>query len=207
MRIRLLLALAATACMGACNMVTSVDPMFPPSAEREKVREGVWATTDEPCAFNEAAPIKDWPICVGATLIKGDHLTLWDPQAHNRADVDIVWTKGPPPVAQVLMKFDPPKDAKEGDHLYVYGGFEVKRRDAQGRAVEIEVWHVLCGPPRKPKPGETKTSDMTDHPFPGLTIDRNCEAKDIKALQGAAVASRGYADHPVRMRWVRDGDS
>ncbi|MBS0295673.1 MAG: hypothetical protein JSR45_05125 [Proteobacteria bacterium] len=207
MRIRLLLALAAAALLGACNMVTTVDPMFPPSTEREKLRDGVWATTNEPCEFDAAAPVKDWPVCVGATLVKGDHITLWDPQAHNRSDVDAIWTKGPPPVAQVLMKFEPSKDPKEPDHLYVYGGFEVEKRDAQGRVVELEAWNVLCGPPRVLKPGEARTTDMTDHPFPGLTIDRNCEPKDIAALRGAAVASRPHDEHPLHMRWIRDGDS
>src|SRR3569833_1362807 len=171
MRLRLLLALAAAALLGACNMVTTVNPMFPPSAEREQLRDGGWATTDAPCQFSDAAPVKDWQICVGATQIKGDHITLWDPQGHNRSDVDVIWTKGPPPVAQVLMRFDPQKDPSEPDHLNVYGGFEEKKRDAQGRAVEIEAWTVLCGPPRTPSPVSPSTA------FARLRISPPCAAQ------------------------------
>jgi hypothetical protein len=203
------LALALAAGLGGCNLVSTVEPMFGPNEPREKVRDGVWALTNEACEFSDAKPIKDWPDCVAPVVITGDQAVTWDPEKKRRVEAKVVWTLGPPPVAQERLQFDPePTKPKQSDHIFVYSGFEVLKRDAAGRAVEIGAWSVICGPPRR-RTTDGKTVDdagRSERPFPGIGTDEDCTPQSLAALRGAASASRPYEKHPLHLRWVRDGD-
>lgn len=97
--------------------------------------------------------------------------------------------------------------------VYCYAGLRADGLDAEGRIVAFTTWPIWCGPLPKRTEG-AGGSNVTDAPFPGLTVvGEHCVADDVAALRAAATASETLvaSDEPTkqlwlaRSRWVRGG--
>ena len=135
-------------------------------------------------------------------IANGDHLIA---QAQTQGEAEAA------PSAEVVGA-----TGEAAPRAYMYGALRVLQRDAGGKAVEMESWIVQCGPlPERSSRGRGRRSDddppgllednVTDRPFPGLTVvDDNCLAESADAVRQAAVLSEAL-EPPTRMRWVRRG--
>jgi hypothetical protein len=97
--------------------------------------------------------------------------------------------------------------------VYCYAGLRADAFDTDGRIVAFITWPIWCGPFPRRAEGEGG-SNVTDAPFPGLTVvDEHCVAEDVATLRAAARASETLypPDEPTkalgvaRFRWIRDG--
>jgi hypothetical protein len=195
-------AVVAALLTSACsNLVYSDRPLFvagdPPALT---FRPGLWATPDPGCEFNRFERLEAWPDCANGTYL--------DAQGRSdRSETPAVIVAGDPLIAQ-----DGPMPAAKGPFRYMYWAFRPSRFDPRGRATEVLVWFVQCGPPEKSRPrGTTPAIDggmnTTKHPLPGLEMrDDNCLASDAGTVRRAAAASLDWSQ-PMATRWVRDGES
>jgi hypothetical protein len=213
---RRVLALAALALVGACNMVVTKEPVFSPAdaAGAPALRPGVWGGDRKAdCQVDESKPLADWPSCASGFVVMDDHrLGDFGDQGgkHLWSTTDYVLAAGNPRVMQVYLTTDPMLPA-----AYFYAAYQPLRFDDQGRIVAGRAWFVVCGPPPpQPAPGSREPAKQrmgTLHPFAGLTMDSdgdNCAPDSPGALLNAARSSRGLtaAKDLSGSHWVRDGE-
>lgn len=198
---RIVLVIACALALGGCNFVFSKQPLFTEADTRgaPQLRPGLWAKPDEGCPFDSAKPLKDWPGCAGAMLVRPDRLE--NPEGGGKP-VPYLIAAGDPPVLQVPFDDDPKRSG------YVYGGIRLTKRDSAGRGTELVSWIAQCGPPPPaPKPGEKRTY-VTQQPLPGLVVDEAagmCIASDADAVRRAVKASEAWMDKAPPAVWIRDG--
>jgi hypothetical protein len=240
--VRLLVLLVSALLLGACtNMVRSEAPWFGPAdaAGAPPLRDGVWAAVDPECRFDASRPLEQWPGCAQGRVIRGGEelsLKVFDVEdargRRTRTDYDwsseaFVLAAGVPRIQQRAC--GEPRglvEAAEGNApelsalneavsrlVYCYAGLRAEALDAEDRIVAFTTWPVWCGPTPLRAEGE-KGPNVTDAPFPGLTVvGEHCVAGDVAALRAAATASETLQapDEPgeplrhARFRWVRDG--
>lgn len=200
---RLVLIVACTLALGGCNYVFSEKPLFTAADARgaPQLRPGVWMKPSENCTFDKSQPVKAWPGCASGMLVRPDRLE--DPEDGSKRILYLI-AAGDPPVMQIPFNDDPKKPG------YVYGGIEVTKRDGQGRVTEFISWIAQCGPPPpKPKPGEAHPRYVTEHPLPGLTVDKEgsiCFATKPGPVRASARASKAWNEDRNPASWIRDGD-
>lgn len=205
------LAIAASA-LSACNVVVTKAPLFGKAeASRLVMRDGVWTSPGDSCAFDETKPVDAWPECASPGLVRHGELLSWDREAKawKSGDIGVVFVGGEPIMLQAHAT-----QTDGDDGFYLYAGIE-PRLDAQGRIIGLKAWPVLCGPPPPPPPGtapsqDTATQSGTKAPFPGMVMDekgQNCTTSDKDALRRAARESRRFeGDALANIHWVRDGE-
>jgi hypothetical protein len=217
---------AAALALGGCNLVVSATPVFSAAdaAGAPTLRPGVWAAPQPNCDFKPADPLAAWPQCAGGGVItETAFLAAVDPSGlassgqppapdapKQPRKVPYVLAAGDPRVLQVGVEL--PLDPAAKTRLFFFAALRPTAHDADGRITGAEIWFVQCGPPPPPKPtatgGGTDTGGITDHPLPGMTVDKDttCTPSDKAAVRNAAVASRAWADQVGALRWVRDGE-
>lgn len=205
--LRLTFLLIGVMPLSACgDFVRSKQPLFYAVDEVGVVplRQGVWSGREPGCAFDEAEPIDRWPSC--AVGIHIGRRGLKDPAL--KLKIDRV-AAGDPMILQIV---------DDDDAGYSYAAMEVRERDRRGRATEVAVWPVMCGPGSTDVPAvgdAAPTPARPDAPqdaaasprvlFPGLTADgRDCLATEASAVRNAAVLSRPKT-RPAAFRWLRAG--
>lgn len=200
---RAIMIVACALALGGCNFVYSEKPMFTAADARggAPLRPGVWMKPEADCVFDKATPIKTWPSCASAIVVRADRLV--DPAKPGK-DILYVLTAGDPPVFQTPVVDD------HKATIYVYGGLRTIRKDAQGRVLEFSSWIAQCGPPPpKPKADDAKPRYVTEHPLPGLKIDEKtgmCLALKPGPVRDAVKASEAWSDDTRPASWVRDGE-
>ncbi|MDP3907210.1 hypothetical protein [Novosphingobium sp.] len=223
---RALLALAAAAVLGGCNMVVSERPWFA-APSGPQLKKGIWAMLDTAdCSLDPAAALPDWPDCARPVLVRGGEYlgpaasdddrppaerldpARWDKIVHVLAD-------GTPQIDQIISNRPvgggPPVDGVDTDKpFYIYTAVQPTATDSAGRITALRRWPVLCGPKPPRKQGLSgRTRFVTDKPFKGLVVKGDsCGAKDIPALRRAAAGSEAIAAGDgfsiIISRWVRD---
>ena len=218
--LRRVLALAALALLGACNMVVTKDPVFgkADAVGAPGMRPGVWnGDPKADCQVDESQPLAQWPACASGFVVLDDHtLGNFDNQGgkHQWATTDFLLAAGEPRVLQLHLA--PGANDPMMPAVYVYAGYRPTRFDGSGRIVAGQAWIVICGPPPPPPaPGSQDAGGKqrmgTLHPFAGLTMDSdgtNCSPDSPAALRNAARESRGLttAKDISGSHWVRDGE-
>lgn len=195
--------LACALALGGCNFVYSEKPLFTAADGRgaKPLRPGVWMKPDAGCEFDQAKPVKDWPECAGGMIVKADRMI--DPKKADKV-IQYVLTADTPPVIQI--PFD---EAKKP--IFVYGGIRATKTDDRGRIIAFRSWIAQCGPPPpKPAPDAKKPSYVTQHPLPGLKVDKEsgmCLATAPGPVRASVKASEAWADEDKMLpSWVRDGE-
>jgi len=209
------LAAAALALLGACNMVTTKEPLFTAAdaAGAPALKPGLWRQDgDSSCQFDEAKPLAEWPACANGFLVKdGETVGAYQTQAGKQT-----WNVTPYILASGSPRvFQTPTDASIAGvpvpPAYIYAAIEPAKLDEAGRITEVTAWFVLCGPP---PPTGVKGPDGTSQragtlkPLPGLTMDAaadDCTTTSPDAVRHAAAASRQWTppDTFTRDHWVR----
>ena len=231
---RILLAGACLLGLAGCNSVVSMEPWFTAADAQgvPKFRDGLWMAAEAHCRVNVARSVERWPDCASAMFVRGDErLTMeWESRSGRRGafvgwgpDPALIVTGEPligqydlaasamasaPDESEVVME----EEGAEPPWRYHYYAMKPRRFDEQDRLVEFETWPISCGPLPEPKPAwrsddelAEAESNVTDQPFPGLTvIGNNCTAESVEALRRAAVLSEPLEAHRTA-RWVRDG--
>ena len=138
----------------------------------------------------------------GLPVVNGDHLI-------------VQYDKGAEP---------PPSDeldeaaANPNAERYMYSAMRILSRDERGKVTALESWNVQCGPISEPEltPARRRRlrgdpefaeepNNVTDQPFPGLTVvESHCIAEDVAAVRSAAALSEAI-DPPTQTRWIREG--
>ena len=210
MGLRLVAILGLGLLTGACtNMVYSERPLFEgqTAAEGLHFRAGLWAAPDKGCRFNPARPLAAWPKCANGQAFDDTGPVGVSPTENVSAFAD----------GEVVIFQTETRDRKPADHPdasdlpFSYSAMGGLRRDADGRIVRFQEWFVQCGPPHSAKPAGTRfrtapATEITRHPFPGLTIiGENCVATEAASVRHAARSSRRLGASTAR--WMRDGDS
>lgn len=226
------------------NMVRSAAPWFGPTeaAGAPALRDGVWAALDPDCRFDADRPLEEWPGCARGRVVRGgeelalNSIKVADARGRLK-QVDYDWSSeafvlgaGMPRIHQRACgeprgaaegAGEPPGNAAERSGVdeavsrlvYCYAGLRADTLDAEGRIVAFTIWPIWCGPFPQRTDGQGG-SNVTDTPFPGLTlVGEHCVADDVDALRAAAMASenldargeRGNPFGPARFRWIRDG--
>jgi hypothetical protein len=199
---RVMLIVACALALGGCNLVFSEKPLFTAADSRgaPRLRLGVWMKPDKDCVFDRSQPVKAWPGCAGGMLVRADQLQ--DPAAADKKMAYLIAANNPP-IFQVPFN----EDAKKPG--YMYGGMGIVRRDAQGRVIEFFTWIAQCGPPPpKPTNGD-KPRYVTEHPVPGLKIDKEsgmCIAVEPGPVRASVKASEAWNEDTRQASWVRDGE-
>lgn len=195
---------ACALALAGCNLVYSEKPLFSAADSRgAQFRPGVWMKPEPGCDFDRAKPLKEWPECAGGIILRADRMV--DPKQSGK-EVAYVLADGEPPVVQI------PFDEKLKKPIFVYAGVRVSKTDERGRITEFRTWIAQCGPPPpKPKDG-AKPSFVTDHPLPGLKIDKEsgmCIATSPGPVRVSVRASEAWDDgdkSKVPASWLRDGE-
>lgn len=210
--------------LGGCNMVVSDKPWFAASeAAQPGLKDGLWVNLKGPdCQFDPALAVQDWPECAQPMLVDGafyrgpngkadeDKAQLADVAKWDK--IEHVLVAGDPLIDQIDMKSGADDPTRSDSKGYLYIAARIVKRDADGRAIEVQRWPVACGPMPKQLPkrkGMPIPSDfVTKAPFPGLKVkDSACTAADIAALRRAAALSEKIAvpnkTPPITSRWVR----
>jgi hypothetical protein len=228
---RILLAGACLLGLGGCNSVVSMEPWFTAADAQgaPKFREGLWLRIDNAdCRFNVASPVERWPDCAQASLVRGDERLAieWEDPKGPRRRQFVGWRSDPtlvangdPLIAQVDWQGETqdsapgPSDvvvdeaaSEELPWRFLYYAMRPTGFDEQGRVLEFESWGIRCGPPPEPTedPDEAE-GNVTEQPFPGLTVrGDNCTAESVDALRRAVTLSEPLEPHGTA-RWVRDG--
>ena len=224
------LALATATLLGGCNIVVSPTPVFTAAdtAGAPEFRQGLWATPNPGCRFDDSKPVAKWPDCVDSFAVMGGELWGVGDKAKGKPGTPYVIAAGDPLVLQARMEADAQAGATasaSGDATasasasvavsqsepppFIFLAVHPLAFDDHKRMVRIEGWPVLCGPPPPPDPPGTpreKQSSVTRHPFPGLTIqDQVCTPAGKAAVLGAAKASRAFSAGQIQTsHWVRD---
>lgn len=142
----------------------------------------------------------------GDTLFvaNGDHLIV---QSRAEGEAQAAPTDEPAPGAET-----------ERAAGYGYGAIRLLSHDEAGKVTALEFWYVQCGPLSEPEltPARRRRlrddpelveerNDVTDDPFPGLTVvDDNCVADSVDAVRNAAALSEALQP-PSQIRWIREG--
>ena len=192
--------LAAALGLAGCNLVETRTPLFPP--EPGVLKPGVWRADLKPhCAIDDTRPPLEWPDCAVGLIIAADGSGLLGGKAPDGHSLDLRLVSGDP----LLIEFSPePDKSAETSPYTVYLAGRATRFDGEKRATGASLWSVQCGPPE----GE---SNLTRHPFAGLTVDReanSCAPSGPQALRDAARASEALVgrDDRLKIRWLRDGE-
>jgi hypothetical protein len=220
---RALALLGAVLTLGGCNLVVSEKPVFAAAdaAGAPPLRPGVWSASQPGCDFKPSDPVAKWPQCAGGGVITATAI-MASVDANGPAPADqppptiakpqmtipYVLAAGDPRVMQIGMKLPPEMAGPSA--LFYFAALKPVARDADGRIVQAEVWPIQCGPPPPAKPasasGDADQDGVTDHPLPGLKVDKGmCTPIDKAAVVNAAKASLAWAGQTGTMRWVRDG--
>ncbi len=226
------MALAAACLLGlaGCNRVVSMDPWFTAADAGgvPKFRDGLWASYEADCRVDVEKPAEQWPDCAGASFQRGGEslqMTWEDPDGDGPlgrsfagwksiGDAEVI-ANGDPLIGQLELGSDAPEgsaeDSADDEPQWRYMYFAGRPTlDERGEIVAMETWPVSCGPLPEPKRGkrsddEEPVADVTDRPFPGLTVvEDNCTAESVEALRRAATLSEPLEPHGTT-RWVRDG--
>jgi hypothetical protein len=212
----LIVLLAATSALGGCNYVYSKTPLFTDAdaAGAPRLRPGVWVRDDPDCRIDPALPTRRWPKCAHS----------WRIGRNGGLGHKALIAAGDPLVLQVRDK------GADGHTAYFYGAGRVTRSDPDGRATELSLWVVQCGPPPELRPAAPEAADpsqgaaqaippgepsespklpsMTSQPLPGLIVeDGACLAREREPVRAAAKASEHWnfgSDHGAVIRWVQD---
>jgi hypothetical protein len=194
---------ACALALGGCNFVYSQKPMFTAADARggAPLRPGIWMKPEGACEFDKTKPVKQWPECAGAIVVRSDRLL--DPAKPDKI-IDYVMAAGDPRVFQTPVTDDTKKT------LYLYGGVHPTGHDDQGRITAFISWIAQCGPPPpKPKPDDQHPRYLTEHPLPGLKVDEKsgmCEAVTPDPVRAAVKASQAWSEDIKPANWVRDGE-
>jgi len=204
---RILIAISLGVLVCACNVVTTQTPLFGAADEAgaPPLRSGVWTTAADPkCPFDERRPIATWPDCASRLVMKGDQwleLTREDGKWKWSSNA-VVLAAGSPRVAQMAEGGETPS--------FSYAALAPTRFDAAGRVTEFTTWAVACGPPPPKAPSDQPQRSGTEHPLPGLVMDKDnddCTTTSKDAVRNAAGASRQWSSGLDRVHWVRDGET
>jgi hypothetical protein len=226
---RFLLLICSLSLLSGCNLVVSEKPWF---SEKDAVgvpplRDGLWASFGAgSCEFDSSRPVADWPQCAQPLLVRsGQYLYAQETQEDAAATSPgpVQWQ----PIGHLLVAGDPlidqfdnpvPQSSRDDRQFgHFYRGVRIAKTGDDGRIIEFVGWPVVCGPLRS---GESKkhskaraeasvSDNVTDKPFPGLTVNlNNCLAADQAVLRKAAVlsesVSRANGTALTVSRWVRD---
>lgn len=230
MRWRAILAASALIALPACNNVVSVDPWFT-EADTQGVpsfRDGLWLSADDDCKVDTAKPAERWPDCADASFVRGNERfsmhweTVDDGRRKRRAfagwgaDPSLI-ANGDPLIAQFewaalsdasevpeTSSEDVIESGEKHPWRYIYLAIRPTAFDHQGNVTAFETWAIRCGPVPESAPDE-EIEDVTETPFPGLTVvENNCTADSVDALRRAALLSNAL-DARRQTRWVREG--
>ncbi len=198
------------------------------------MRDGLWLSAAPDCRVDERKPAERWPDCAGAAFVRGDEQWSmeWNQRADRRRRTFAGWNlaefgddallvaNGDHLIVQSRAQDASPTeqaddaDAQAAAPVYMYGGLRVLSRDETGKATALAFWNVQCGPVTEPARGRQRRDDpealdeqheVTDHPFPGLTVvDDNCTAESVEAVRNAAALSEAL-EPPTQLRWIREG--
>lgn len=205
--VRTLLVAGLAMGLGACNLVTTTEPMFDKAdaAGTPQLKEGLWANLEHGCEADLKQPATEWPECAEWMVLKNGEMTGKSDDEKEETRIPVLIAGDDPPVMQLAME---DKDSKET--LYFYAGLGSIETDSEGRIIRYAGWIVQCGPP---PPEDAKRPDGqprwgTFEPTPGIIMDEalsGCRPQDETALFTAARASKDYAskDKPGEARWVR----
>jgi hypothetical protein len=222
--LRAIALLAVTLLLGGCNLVVSETPVFSTvdATGAPPLRPGVWAAPQPDCDFKPSEPLDRWPKCAGGAAITPDAILAAtdDPSSLSAAGqappadakppmrVPYVLAAGDPRVMQIhfVLPIDPAIKAA----FFYFIALKPTAHDADGRITAAEAWLIQCGPPPPPSvdsSGKPNQGGLTDHPLPGMKVEKGeCTPSGKAAVVGAALPSRAWADNQVGMlRWVRDG--
>jgi hypothetical protein len=214
--------LAAALLLGGCNLVVSETPVFSAAdaAGAPALKPGVWAAPQPNCDFKPSDPLDKWPQCAGGAAITPDAILAAADSAGVAAPdqsapapaktmrVPYVLAAGDPRIMQIhfVLPLDPAIKAA----FFYFVALKPTAHDADGRITAAEAWLIQCGPPPPPSvdsSGKPDQGGITNHPLPGMKIEKGeCTPDGKAAVINAAVPSRAWADNQVGMlRWVRDG--
>lgn len=196
--------LLAALWLGGCNMVMTDRPLLPTSNDPQPTfRHGIWESRTDGCR-PRIARRGQVPDCPFRYLINGRG--TWAQNAEGELELAPLFA------AQTFAFFGPDEGLSQvpfGDSNetgYLYSGFEVTERGADGAITAMTTWSVLCGPvpaPRRRR-GVQAQQTYTDAPWPGLTMrGYNCTTDDFQVVRRAAELSRPLG--VTRMRWSGSG--
>jgi hypothetical protein len=197
---RTMAAVALLSLAGGCNVVTSETPLFGPADEvgAPALRPGIWARAEPTCKFDPRTPVKTWPDCANAVIVRGgDLIDPRDPTTTN----PYILAGGPQLILQV------------GDLVvgatYYYEGLKPLKQDFWGQITEASLWAIQCGPLERSAqttPPSPDTLEQSTHsPLPGLQMKDggDCLATHTDAVRTAAAAS---LDWRWSDPWPRNSD-
>ena len=213
--------LGAALLLGGCNLVMSETPVFTASdaAGAPPLRPGIWAAPQPDCDFKTSDPLDKWPKCAGGAAITTDAIiaaadpSLMTPDQAAPAQpktmrVPYVLAAGDPRIMQIhfVLPIDPAIKAA----FYYFIALKPIAHDADGRITDAEAWLIQCGPPPPPSAdssGKPNQGAITDHPLPGMKVEKGeCTPDGKAAVINAAVPSLAWAGDQVgKLHWVRDG--
>jgi hypothetical protein len=188
----------------------------------------LWVSADPDCKVDTAKPAERWPECAGASFVRGNQTFRmeWGTEGEGRrkrrafvrwsADRSLI-ANGEPLIGQLEQEAiseapevsEPSPEevieiGEEPSWRYMYFAIRPTAFDENGNVVAFENWAIQCGPLPETAP-EGEGSNVTETPFPGLTIvGNNCTANSVDALRRAAVLSEAL-DTAGRSQWVREG--
>ncbi|MDQ0462438.1 hypothetical protein QO010_000186 [Caulobacter ginsengisoli] len=209
--------LAAVLLLGACNQMTSTQPLFSAAdaAGAPALKDGLWLTDEPDCRVDVRKPVQKWPVCARWYVVRGGevlnfHAADRDSPAEWET-MSFLLASGEPRIMQadirgVLNQADKPVP------MFMYLALTPTVLDSEGRITAQNWWMVLCGPPPLDARGKPDPAAQTKAPFAGMTLikaegekgfDADCTASDRGSVRAAAVASQALG--PVKAdRWIRD---
>jgi hypothetical protein len=220
--LRTMALLTVALLLGGCNLVVSETPVFntADAAGAPPLKPGIWAAPQPNCDFKPSAPLAEWPKCAGgaeitptAIIAAADPSVLASPDqgapaAAKTMKVPYVLAAGDPRILQIhfVLPIDPAIKAA----FYYFIALRPIAHDADGRITDAEAWLVQCGPPPPPSADSSGKADqggLTNHPLPGMKVEKGqCTPDGKAAVINAAVPSRAWAGDQVgTLHWVRDG--
>lgn len=204
--------LTAVIGLGGCSTVESIKPWFAASDAQgaAPLHPGVWSVLrDQPCKFQEQAPVSQWPLCTGVIVVRERDLLILQRDAGQLKwqGVSYVLAAGDPRILEMGAPDAAASEAAAGQWLYL--GVEPVSKDSQGRITKLSYWPVLCSGGAAKAPASNGAADSPEEPtptFPGLkSVDNgDCVADSKQALSEAARISRQSGTSEAR--WIRDGD-
>lgn len=186
----------------------------------------------KPCRPDLRLPAHRWRDCAGWVLVRDGQMLVFSSSGSSRDDPrfwlvqPFLIARGDPLVMQFrdvdealnaeLFQKERERAAQDGepfespDSDYTYFGISTGARDAEGRVVAIEAWPALCGP--HPDSSGRKRGEQPDYLtrelMPGLTAEgQNCRAASREVVLESIRRSREWESEPIRLRWIRDGET
>lgn len=193
-----LLLVAATALLGACNRLSS-DSAVVTESSGTRLRPGLWRVEDSRCSVAERARTETWPECAEWLLVRDASFATLEGEAKAPR-----WAVKPYVLAggevQALQ-------IRDGDGDYALYGVRALSTDAEGRAIRIQRWTIACGPEEATGARNADgTREKKVTPFEGVTMtgDRACRPTGADGLMAAARADEQTAKVSLTLHWVRD---